>query len=35
MAITFADIKSEVKRRATKNQGGTTFDAGINVAVNT
>lgn len=34
MAITYADIKSEIKRRATKNQGGTQFDAGIGIAAN-
>ena len=28
MAFTFADLKTEVKRRATKNQGGTQFDTG-------
>lgn len=35
MAITYSDLKSEVKRRATKNQGGTQFDAGIGIAINT
>lgn len=35
MAITYSDIKSEIKRRATKNQGGTQFDAGIGIAANT
>ena len=35
MAIAFADLKTEVKRRATKNQGGTGFDAGISIAINT
>lgn len=34
MAITYSDIKSEIKRRATKNQGGTQFDAGIGIAAN-
>ena len=35
MSITYIDLKNEVKRRATKNQGGTQFDSGIGVAVNT
>lgn len=35
MAIAFSDLKTEVKRRATKNQGGTQFDAGIAIAINT
>jgi len=35
MAFTFGDIKSEVKRRSTKNQGGTQFDTGINNVINT
>ena len=35
MAFTFADLKSEVKRRATKNQGGTQFDTGIANVINT
>lgn len=35
MAFTFSDIRSEVKRRATKNQGGTSFDTGINNTINT
>ena len=35
MAITYSDLKSEVKRRATKNQGGTQFDNGIGIAINT
>lgn len=35
MAITYSDLKSEVKRRATKNQGGTQFDTGIGIAINT
>lgn len=35
MAITFSDLKTEVKRRATKNQSGTQFDAGIAIAINT
>ena len=35
MAISFSDLKTEVKRRATKNQGGSGFDAGIGIAINT
>lgn len=35
MAFSFADLQTEVKRRATKNQGGTTFDAGIKNTINT
>lgn len=35
MAFAFSDLKSEVKRRATKNQGGTQFDTGIANAINT
>lgn len=35
MAFTFADLKSECKRRATKNQGGTQFDSGIANIINT
>lgn len=35
MAFSFSDLKTEVKRRATKNQGGTQFDAGIANAINT
>ena len=35
MAFTFADMKSEVKRRATKNQGGSSFDIGIGNIINT
>ena len=35
MAFTFSDLKSEVKRRATKNQGGTQFDTGIANIINT
>ncbi|MEK7180215.1 MAG: hypothetical protein AAB706_01960, partial [Patescibacteria group bacterium] len=35
MAFTFTDLKSEVKRRATKNQGGTQFDTGIANVINT
>ncbi len=35
MAFTFSDLKAEVKRRATKNQGGTQFDTGIANTVNT
>jgi len=31
----FSDLQSEVKRRATKNQGGTTFDTGIKNVINT
>lgn len=34
MAMTFSDLQSEVKRRATKNQGGTNFDAGIKNIIN-
>ena len=35
MAFTFSDLKVEVKRRATKNQGGTQFDSGIANTINT
>lgn len=35
MAFAFSDLKTEVKRRATKNQGGTQFDTGIANAINT
>jgi len=35
MAIAYSDLKNEVKRRATKNQGGTSFDTGIGIAINT
>lgn len=35
MAFTFLDLQSEVKRRATKNQGGTQFDTGIKNVINT
>lgn len=35
MAFTFSDLKQEVKRRATKNQGGTQFDSGIANTINT
>jgi hypothetical protein len=35
MAFTFYDLKAEVKRRATKNQGGTQFDTGIANVINT
>lgn len=35
MAFTFSDLKSEVKRRATKNQGGSQFDTGIANVINT
>lgn len=35
MAFAFSDLKSEVKRRATKNQGGTQFDIGIANVINT
>src|SRR5260221_2008180 len=35
MAFAFSDLKSEVKRRATKNQGGTQFDTGIANTINT
>lgn len=34
MSITYANLQSEVKRRSTKNQGGTQFDAGIGLAIN-
>lgn len=35
MAFCFSDLKTEVKRRATKNQGGTQFDSGIANVINT
>lgn len=35
MAFSFSDLKQEVKRRATKNQGGTQFDTGIANVINT
>lgn len=35
MAFAFSDLCVEVKRRATKNQGGTQFDAGIKNVINT
>lgn len=35
MAFAFSDLQAEVKRRATKNQGGTTFDTGIKNTINT
>ena len=35
MAFSFLDLKNEVKRRATKNQGGTQFDTGIANTINT
>lgn len=35
MAFTFSDLKAEVKRRATKNQGGSQFDTGIANVINT
>jgi hypothetical protein len=35
MAFAFSDLKAEVKRRATKNQGGTQFDTGIANTINT
>ncbi len=35
MPFALADLKSEVKRRATKNQGGTQFDTGIVNTINT
>jgi hypothetical protein len=35
MSYTFLEIKSEVKRRATRDQGGTQFDTAINNAINT
>jgi hypothetical protein len=33
--FTFADLQAEVKRRSTKDQGGTTFDVGIKNVINT
>ena len=35
MPFALSDLKSEVKRRATKNQGGTQFDTGIVNTINT
>lgn len=35
MPFAFSDLQTEVKRRATKNQGGTQFDAGIKNTINT
>ncbi len=35
MPFTYSDLKAEVKRRATKNQGGTQFDTGIGNVINT
>lgn len=35
MAFAFSDLQSEVKRRATMNQGGTQFDTGIKNTINT
>lgn len=35
MAFAFSDLQTEVKRRATKNQGGTQFDPGIKNVINT
>tara|TARA_R110000868_G_scaffold410346_1_gene698058 strand:- start:1001 stop:2227 length:1227 start_codon:yes stop_codon:yes gene_type:complete len=35
MAFTFYDLQTEVLRRATKNQGGTQFTAGIKNVINT
>lgn len=35
MAFTFADLQTEVLRRATKDQGGTQFTAGIKNVINT
>lgn len=35
MAFTFSDLKAEVKRRATRDQGGTQFDIGIMNTINT
>jgi len=35
MPFSFSELKSEVKRRATKNQGGTQFDSGISNVINT
>lgn len=34
MALTFLDMQTEVKRRAMKNQAGTTFDVAIKTAIN-
>lgn len=35
MAFAFSDLQSEVKRRATKDQGGSSFDTGIKNIINT
>ena len=35
MAFSFLDLKQEVKRRATRNQGGTVFDTAITNVINT
>lgn len=35
MPFAFSDLKTEVKRRSTKNQGGTSFDPGIANTINT
>jgi len=35
MPFAFSDLREEVKRRATKNQGGTQFDTGIKNVINT
>ena len=34
MALTFSDLQSEVKRRATRDQSGTEFDTEVNNAIN-
>lgn len=34
MSMAFVDLQNEVKRRSTRNQGGTDFDAGIKNAIN-
>ncbi len=34
MALTYLDLQNEVKRRGTKNQGGTTFDSAIKNLIN-
>lgn len=35
MALTFSELQSEVKRRATRNQAGTTFDTAVKNTLNT
>ena len=35
MSLTFLDLQNEVKERATRNQGGTTFDTATKNAINT